>query len=363
MKRRWLPQWVTEYSDRHGKRRYRFRRKGFATYHFCGEPGSEGFRAEYDACKRGEAAPPLEPGRDRTAPGSFDDLIVRFYSSAAFLAPGERTQAVYRGVLERFRAEHGHRLVRDLEAKHVAAMMDKRHKTPTAANILRKTLARVVDHGILLGMRANNPLRSVKPFRIKSKGYHTWTEAEIAAFELRHPLGSKARLALALMLWTGQRRGDAIRMGRQHISDKRLRVTQQKTGATVSIPVMPALAEAIMASGAGALVFLVTARGAPFTAAGFGNWFRDRCNEAGLPQCASHGLRKAASRRFAEAGCSNQQIKAWTGHESDSEVARYTRDADKLAMADEAGRKLSEWMANPDSGFANSPAKLLREAD
>jgi integrase len=84
------------------------------------------------------------------------------------------------------------------------------------------------------------------------------------------------------------------------------------------------------------MTFLTTSQGRPFTSAGFGNWFRDRCNEAGLPQCSAHGLRKAAATRLANAGCSSDQIRAITGHRSLSEVAHYTRSADQQRLARQA---------------------------
>ena len=103
MKRRWLPEWVSEYRDRHGKPRYRFRRKGFAVYTFKAAPGTEAFRQEYQACLDGLAAPSIDVGADRALPGSFDDLIARYYRSPDFLDPSERTRVVYRGVIERWR--------------------------------------------------------------------------------------------------------------------------------------------------------------------------------------------------------------------------------------------------------------------
>ncbi len=84
------------------------------------------------------------------------------------------------------------------------------------------------------------------------------------------------------------------------------------------------------------LTFLVTEFGKPFTAAGFGNWFRDRCDAASLPQCAAHGLRKLAATRLAEAGCSHEQIKAVTGHRSDSALAPYIKKANKTRLARQA---------------------------
>lgn len=85
------------------------------------------------------------------------------------------------------------------------------------------------------------------------------------------------------------------------------------------------------------MTFLVTGFGRPFTRAGFGNWFRDRVQEAGLPDCcAAHGLRKAAARRLAEAGCSPSQIAAITGHRTLKEVARYTAAASQAHLTKDA---------------------------
>ena len=129
-------------------------------------------------------------------------------------------------------------------------------------------------------------------------------------------------------------------MGPQNVRNKRLIITQEKTGAAVSLPIMPALAESILATPSGALVFLVTENGAPFSRKGFGNKIRQWCDEAGLPDCSARGLRKAAARRFAEAGCSNQQIKSWTGHTTDTggEVHSRGRPADAFG----SGRRASD---------------------
>jgi integrase len=81
-------------------------------------------------------------------------------------------------------------------------------------------------------------------------------------------------------------------------------------------------------------VFLTTRAGRPFDPDNFGAWFKEQCRKAGLPERASfHGLRKAAARRLAEAGCSANVIAAVTGHKSLREVARYTMAADQLRLA------------------------------
>jgi len=167
-------------------------------------------------------------------------------------------------------------------------------------------------------------------------------------------------IALDLMLWTGQRGGDARVMGPPNVQNRRLVVTQEKTGATVSLPILAPLAASILATKSGGLVFLISEHGKPYSRKSFGQRFRKWCDEAGLPQCSAHGLRKAAARRFAEAGCTNQQIKAWTGHSTDSEVSRYTAAADQKALSDAAAEML---MANLAQRLANAERnRLEREA-
>jgi len=197
----------------------------------------------------------------------------------------------------------------------------------------------MMKHAVEVGVRADDPTRDVRAIRVKSDGFHSWSDAEIAQFEKCHPFGSRARLAFALLLYTGQRRSDVVRMGCQHVRDGVLTVRQQKTGTKLSIPVHPAL-QAILNTVSDNLTFLTTQFGKPLTSNGFGNWFRDQCNAAGLPQCSAHGLRKAAARRLAEAGCTAHEIASITGHASLKQIAHYTRAADQGRLASAAMEKV-----------------------
>jgi integrase len=192
-----------------------------------------------------------------------------------------------------------------LARKHLTAMLAAKMKTPAAANSWLRMVKRLMRFALREGMRPDDPARDIEYIRRKSIGFHTWTEDEIAQFEAHHPIGSNPRLALALLLFTAQRRSDVVRMGPQHVRNGVVQVRQQKTGAALAIPVHPALQTVLDATPSEHLTFLMTAFGKPFTAAGFGGWFRRQCDRAGLPKhCAAHGLRKAACRRLAEAGCS-----------------------------------------------------------
>src|SRR6516165_1234627 len=165
---------------------------------------------------------------------------------------------------------------------------------------------------------------------------------EIAQFEAHHPIGTKPRLALALLLYTAQRRSDVVRMGRQHIRNGAFIVKQQKTGTELPpIPVLPELRAVLDATPSEHLTFLVTATGKPYGPNHFSETFREWCDAAGLPKrCTAHGLRKAACRRFAEAECSGPEIMSISGHATLKELVRYTKAADQAKMARNAMAKV-----------------------
>lgn len=361
MIRRRLPKYVSEFSDRHGKKRVRFRRKGQADYYFRSRAWTPEFMQEYQACLDREAAPAIQPGLSRTKPGTLSALIAAYYASPEFTGLASSTKATYRGIIERFRAKHGDKRVAAIERKHIKAIIGAMHETPAAANNLLDRLKALMTLAIDIGMRKDDPTLRMRGYGTKGDGFHTWTEDEIEAFEMRHPIGSKSRLALALMLYTGQRRSDAVTMGWQHVSGHRIKVRQQKTKGRLEIPMHPTLRAVMAATPRENMTFLVTSFGKPFTPAGFGNWFRERCDEAELRQCSAHGLRKAAARRLAEAGCSNQQIKAITGHKTDKEVSRYTAAADQVRLAEQA--MAAAYGADGEQKLSNLAERLDKTGD
>lgn len=191
--------------------------------------------------------------------------------------------------------------------------------------------------GIDNGMLKEDPTEGVKNLSSKTGGFRTWDETDIAAFEQRWPIGTRERLALALALYTGQRRADVIRMGHRDVRGDAIMVTQQKTGTKLAIPIHPELRAILNATPKEQLIFLATGQGRPFSSTGFGNWFYAACKAADLPPGSSlHGFRKAACRRLAEAGCSANVIASISGHKSLREIERYTKAADQARMAKDA---------------------------
>lgn len=353
---------ASAFRDRHGKTRYRYRRKGHKTVCLPGIPGSPEFAAAYQAASEGG---PLVIGAGRTRPGSINALAVVIYASAEWKMLKPATQATYRGIIERLRTDYGDKPVAGIRQNHVLTMRDKRAATPAAANNLLKVLRWMMAVAVSRQMRPDNPVVGIKPLKVASEGFHTWTEAEISRFEKRWPVGSRERLAFDLLLYTAQRSGDVRHMGRQHVTDGHIAVRQSKTGAELEIPIHARLTASLAKVPATQMLFLQTQFGEPFTAAGFGNWFKDACRSADLPHCSAHGLRKSAATRLADAGCSESQIMAVTGHQTAKEVQRYTakRDQKRLAgaaMASVTGTETERQTANRADKLAKSDAKPLK---
>lgn len=343
------PKYVQGFVDRHGKARFYLRRSGFKSVALPGLPWSPEFMAAYEEALAGQ---PVQIGIERVKPGTIRALAVSYYNSIGFRSMKPITQSVYRNIIDRFckekdkdGREHGEKRAAMLQRQHIVKLMAARADRPDSANGLRKALRAMMKHAVEIGLRCEDPTRDVKALRPKSKlGFHRWTEAEIEQFEARHPIGTQSRLALALGLYTGQARQDVATMGPQHIRDEVLNwvrgKTERTTGTELAIPIHPTLRAIIDATTSGHLTFLITEFGKPFSRAYFGNWFRRQCDMADLHHCSFHGLRKAASVRLAESGCTPHEIAAITGHASLKEIVRYTQTADRKRLAAAAMEKM-----------------------
>ena len=317
--------------------------------------------AAYEAAK-GNALPTKRPA---VAFGTWRWLCIKYFTECAdYKRLDKGTQRVRRlileGTFEEPIAPGSSKLFRDfpislMESDAIEVLRDRKIDAPEAANSRIKAIRQVFKFALKskkrLGLRISiNPARDVEKFKTGSTGFHTWTVEEVRQFEARHPIGTKARLALALLLFTGQRRSDAIRFGRQHVQQGKLTFTQHKgrnrKPHRLTLPIMPTLQKIIDASPCGDLTFLVNDLGRPFTDAGFGNKMREWCDQAGLRHCTAHGLRKAGATIAAENGATARQLMAIFGWYSIDQAELYTRAADQKRLA----RSAMHLLNSPDSG-------------
>jgi integrase len=336
--------YVNEYRDRNGKLRRYFRRKGKTLGPLLGEVGSEEFMASYQGYL---IEKPIQISR--SGPGTFGRLINDFYAARPFTDLKPSSRQVYRYVLDPLAKAHGHRLVKDMPAEKITKIVEKIGADhPGMGNLTRAVLIKMMKYAIKMKWRADNPAAGIERFKIGT--HHTWTEGELKTFETRWPLGTRQRLAYALLLYTGQRVGDVVRMTRADIADGMIHVIQEKTGAELHIPVLPELEQAMKAYPAKGLSLIGDENGKPLKRHALSHVMRAAIAKAELPtKCVSHGLRKAAMRRLAEHDATDKQIAAVSGHKSLKEVERYTAAADQKRLAkagmDKIRGKKRTWIA------------------
>ena len=331
------PQYIHVYQDRHGKERVYFNRPGVKKTALPGPIYSEAFWTAYHKALAGN---PVEPtaGGDRTVKGSVSDLITRYYQSAEFINRRPATRRNYKSVLEPFRAAHGCKPVSMIEPKHLSAIVSAISlRSTSAAYNLRKRLVMIFKLAVELDFIKRSPMPDVKMVTHETKGYETWKAEDIAKFRSYWKQGTPQRIAMEILLYTGLRRADAVRLGPQHIKNGVIEIVAQKTGAELSIPIDAEFRAVLDTIPHKHMVFISTAYGAARSEFGFTNWIICAAKEAGLPPHRSpHGLRKAACVQLADAGCDALEIMAITGHRDIKEVQTYVAAANQRKQAQRA---------------------------
>lgn len=328
---------VQRFKDRHGHIRYYFRRDGYPRVALP-DPSEPGFAAAYTAAAAAERLPPTA----RAAPaGTVPALVDAYLNSTDFLRNKASSQRVTRAILLRFVKITGPRRVDEMQREHVMKIVASMAATPGAANNMLKKIRALMGWAIANDWRKDDPTAKIKKFREGT--HHTWTDDELAQFENAWPLGSRERTIYALALYTGQRREDIGTRTKRHYDAKAgtMAVVQGKTGAELEIPVHPALRAALEAWNPRHLVLLATPDGRGTSIKALTTAMSRAIDTAGLPErCVLHGLRKAAARRLAEAGCTAHEIMAITGHKSLEEVERYCAAARQKGLGKSAIAKL-----------------------
>jgi len=308
-------------------------------------PWSPAFMAALESASDELPSDPRQIVNRAPVAGTVNSALVGYYDSTAFKALGKTTRQNRRAILERLiRSEHGDKRTITMHAKAVQAIASR--LKPNVQRNFRRAMQHFVRYYCLpLGLMTANPIAGLELTpQPKSKGFHAWTDAEIDQYRAKHKPGTKARLALEVLLQTGHARSDVVRMGDQYIRNGRLSMARQKTGTEFSIRLLPELvAELALHQQTGAvrsMLWLTSEHGKPFgSAATFGNWFAKRCREAGVPGRA-HGLRKASAIRHALHGATAHELMAWHGWKTIGEAQRYVEQANVLKLADSAAEKL-----------------------
>lgn len=352
-----LPPHVYAVKDRHGKIRYRFVRKGWKSRYLKAEPGSAEFHLAYAEIVAAEPAQVSIASPNAAVPRTLDDLFIKTKRGTRWAKKKSTTQRVQTLIIERFfnrtdskGRRYGARPVSSITVVWLESVFATMASTPSAANILRKILAGLMDQAVRLQWRTDNPVRFTEPFAESKEGFHSWTDAEIEQYRAYHKLGTMARLTLELALNSAARRCNLAGLTREDIAHGRISVDHAKGNNETSVPLLSTTREAIEALPVAPIRHLiVTQHGNPFSDAGLGNRMRKWCDDAGLPRCSMHGLRKAVSRQLAERGATDAEGQAVTGHKKAATFQHYRAKANRVTLADRAFSNLpTGQLSNPE---------------
>ena len=323
-------------TSRHGRAAWYVRTGKGRRIRLRGDYGTPEFQAAYEAAIAGKPA----PGPTKFNAQSLGWLIGRYRDSAAWTKLSNATRRQREGILLAVSKSAGYEPISRIDKTAIEKGIGRREDRPHAARHFLQTMrglfqwakhAKLTEHDPTIGLNVERP---------QTDGYHVWTEEECATFELRWPRGTRERLAFDLLLYTGLRRGDAVRLGRPHLRNGIATIRTKKTGETVTIPILPPFQESIAAGPVGELTFICGVAGRPMTKEWFGNWFREACKKAGVPGSA-HGLRKCGATRAANNGATEAELEAMFGWSCGSSIAAvYTRTADRARLSKQAATML-----------------------
>lgn len=325
--------YIKEYYDQAGLRRRYFRRRGFKGGPLPGKIGSPEFMEAYQAYVEARPAP---LAKFNNGAGTFGGLIGQYYTWIEYTNLKPSSKKLYRYALEPLRDEYGNKSLSSMTRDNLIKVIEKVGKrAPGMANLTRAVLQKMLKIAATRKRIHTNPLADkIEPY--KGGTHHTWTDEELAKFEARWPLGTRQRLAYALLFYTGQRSGDVVKMTTKDIVDGRIKVVQEKTGASLKLMIHPDLKKALKACPPKGDYLFGSATGRQVKTAALSKLMREAIKEAGLPaRCVPHGIRKATLRTMAENGSSAKRMASVSGHKTTKELDRYTDAADQQTLADD----------------------------
>lgn len=345
---------------RHGKTVWYFRRGTGPRIRLPGAYESPEWLEAYEAALGGKK---LAPAATATT-GTFKWLVGRYQASAKYAGLAKETQTFRAGILKRVAATAGNLRITNITRAMIAEGRDRRAETPFAAINYLKVMNQLFAFAVDAGYLKDNPAKGIDRPSPATTGHHVWTVAEVRRYQRQHPLGTRERLAMDLLLYTGLRRGDLVQLGRQHVRNGVIRYRATKNSVEIVLPMLPVLQATIDAGPTGDLTFLATKRNTPWKKESFGTWFREACIAAKVPGRA-HGLRKAGATFAAENGASDQQLMAIFGWTNPEQAAVYTRTASRAKMAAMGVGMLEPGAEDePETGTSiPAPADLVRGSE
>ena len=320
--------------------------------------GTPEFEEAYLAALVGERPVPLKAA----AKGTLQWLWMLYRQSTAWTDLSSATRRQRENIMRHVMASAGDEPLSRVTRQTIVAGRDRRKDTPSQAKNFLSAMRGLMVWAVEAELIASDPTTGIKrPKRKRSEGFPVWTADDISAFEERWPRGTRQRVMFDVFLYTGLRRGDAADLGKQHIRNGVIRLTTEKTGMVVTIPVLPELQKTLDAGPTGDMAIIGNTNSKGYLRKEvIGTLFAAACRAAGVKKSA-HGLRKAAATRMANNGATVAELEAIFGWAGGQMASLYTRSADREALSRGAAGKLSrdgnETSIPAPDNFAPAPTK------
>ena len=334
--------YVHAFVDKTGRARYYFRYRG-KRWALPGEPGTSEFTERYDALRR-ECSTVKPANNVAFGPGTVGFVIEKYLASGSkfgFLKNASGTQRLYRRTLDRLKEICGRALIADLREKHLREIRTRFSATSKAdlAVTLMRVLWSFAKEELAMDL-GRNPAEEIKPLHSREWSHQPWPEEVIEKFKIEAQPKPNAQLALALLLYTGQRASDVVRMRWDQYDGKGIQVRQLKTGTPLWIPCHSELKSILDDTERRSDFILTTRYGKGYSAHGLCGMIAAATANIGAKECSAHGLRCNAATALAEAECSVPQIMSITGHKTFKEAQRYASHAQQRKLGEQA---ISKW--------------------
>lgn len=329
------------HKNRHGKWVWYVRMPGQKKVRIRAEPNTPEFKAEYERARFG--GEPITEPTAKAKSGTLDWLWQRYKDSSAWRALSKATQKQRMNIMGHVLAKSGDWAVENVKRANIAATRDAKRDTPSQARNYLDLMRHLFRWAVEAGHAKTDPTLGVKnPPKGEGPGFEVWTEADVQKYRKTWKLGTRQRVWMEFLLYTGMRRGDAVKIGPQHVIDGVIYTTTEKSRKKVelTLEILPELQAVLDAGPIGEKAFIVGEGGKPLTKETFGNFFREACSAAKVEKSA-HGLRKLAATRAAEAGASERELEALFGWRGGAMASLYTRAADRSKLARQAIGKMA----------------------
>lgn len=310
--------------------------------------GTPEFDTEYRAAIEGKP----RPVKGAPVAGTLAWLVDRYRETNAWGTLAASTRRNRENLLRKVVETAGNQPISAITPKIIAAGCDRR--TPHQALHFVTALRGMFKWALRAGLVKADPTASVELPARKIKGFRAWSEDDVAAYEARWPIGTRQRVWLDVLLYTGLRRGDAVRLGRQHVRNGVAQIVTEKTGTLVTLPILPVLQATLDAGPTGDLAFICGERGRPLTKGNFGHEFLRACRAANVSGSA-HGVRKIAATRAADSGASEAQLEAIFGWSGGKMASLYTQSANRRRLSLDAMHKLDKTRTYPRTNLSALP--------